>query len=259
MIPQLTKYRVQNKKEQLESLGHTVWVVNLSDFQMGYAENASMIIIYRAPLDGQLIEMIQLAKKYNKAILYDIDDLVIDTKFTNQLNYVQQLSEPEKRKYDQGVINYGEMMKLCDGVVTSTKKMKEELLDYKELVILNRNLANQELVEISQRAIKPFDAKETSIKIGYFSGSITHNENFELIKPAVLQLLEKHQTLELHLVGHLDLPDDLKPFKQRIKTHAFVDWKKLPELISEIDINIAPSWIRFLTKLNLKLNGLKQL
>lgn len=240
VIPQLTKYRVQNKKEQLESLGHTVWVVNLSDFQMGYAENASMIIIYRAPLDGQLIEMIQLAKKYNKAILYDIDDLVIDTKFTNQLNYVQQLSEPEKRKYDQGVINYGEMMKLCDGVVTSTKKMKEELLDYKELVILNRNLANQELVEISQRAIKPFDAKETSIKIGYFSGSITHNENFELIKPAVLQLLEKHQTLELHLVGHLDLPDDLKPFKQRIKTHAFVDWKKLPELISEIDINIAP-------------------
>lgn len=240
VIPQLTKYRVQNKKEQLESLGHFVWVVNLSDFQMGYAENASMIIIYRAPLDGQLIEMIQLAKKYNKAILYDIDDLVIDTKFTNQLNYVQQLSEPEKRKYDQGVINYGEMMKLCDGVVTSTQKMKEELLDYKELVILNRNLANQELVEISQRAIKLFDAKETSIKIGYFSGSITHNENFELIKPAVLQLLEKHQTLELHLVGHLDLPDDLKPFKQRIKTHAFVDWKKLPELISEIDINIAP-------------------
>lgn len=239
-IPQLTKYRVQNKKEQLESLGYTVWVVNLSDFQMGYAEHASSIIIYRAPVNNQLIELIQLAKKYDKPVLYDIDDLVIDTKFTDQLNYVQQLSEPEKRKYDQGVINYGEMMKLCDGVVTSTQKMKEELISYKKLVLINRNLANQELVEISQRSIKQDEAKDSVVKIGYFSGSITHNENFELIKPAILQLLKKHQTLELHLVGHLDLPDDLKSFKQRIKMHSFVDWKKLPALISEVDINIAP-------------------
>lgn len=240
VIPQLTKYRVQNKKEQLESFGYDVWSVNLSSFQMGYAEHASHIIIYRAPLDNKLIDLIHLAKKYNKVILYDIDDLVIDTKYTDQLTYVKELSIAEKQNYDNGVINYGEMLKLCDGVVTSTQKMKSELLNYKELVLVNRNLANVELVQLSQEAMKQGDEVNDIVKIGYFSGSITHNENFELIKGAIIKLLEKHDNVELHLVGHLDLPSDLKGLSDRIKTHSFVPWQKLPELICEVDINLAP-------------------
>ena len=239
-IPQLTNYRVMNKKEQLESLGFTVWVINLSSFQMGFAEHASHIIIYRAPINPQLIELLHLAQKYRKKVLYDIDDLVIDTEYTDQLSYVQQLTETEKRNYDSGVISYGEMMKLCDGVVTSTQKMKDELYKYKDLVLLNRNLANQELVKISKNTVKQYIMEEDSVKIGYFSGSITHNENFELVKQAIIQLMEKYNHVELHLVGHLDLPDDIKPFQDRVKVHPFVNWEELPQLISEVDINIAP-------------------
>ncbi|MGX7244025.1 rhamnan synthesis F family protein [Enterococcus quebecensis] len=239
-IPQLTKYRVQNKIEQLESLGYDVWSVNLSSFQMGYAEHASHIVIYRAPLDNKLIDLIHLARKYNKVVLYDIDDLVIDTQYTDQLTYVKELPASEKQNYDNGVISYGEMLKLCDGVVTSTQKMQSELLNYKDLVLLNRNLANKELVELSQKVMKNYDEPNEIVKIGYFSGSITHNENFELVKDAIIKLLEKYDNLELHLVGHLDLPDDMKPFSSRIKTHPFVPWQKLPQLISEVDINIAP-------------------
>ncbi|WP_207696783.1 hypothetical protein DOK67_0000200 [Enterococcus sp. DIV0212c] len=239
-IPQLTKYRVQNKIEQLESLGYDVWSINLSSFQMGYAEHASHIIIYRAPIDNKLVELIHLARKYNKVILYDIDDLVIDTKYTDQLTYVKELSAPDKQNYDNGVISYGEMLKLCDGVVTSTQKMQSELFNYKDLVLLNRNLANMELVELSQATMKNYDEIDEKVKIGYFSGSITHNENFELVKGAIIKLLEKYDNLELHLVGHLDLPSDLKPFNNRIKIHPFVAWQKLPELISDVDINLAP-------------------
>lgn len=239
-IPQLTKYRVQNKMEQLESLGYDVWSINLSSFQMGYAEHASHIIIYRAPIDNKLVELIHLARKYNKVILYDIDDLVIDTRYTNQLTYVKELSTLDKQNYDNGVISYGEMLKLCDGVITSTQKMQSELYNYKNLVLLNRNLANMKLVELSQATMKNYDEFDEKVKIGYFSGSITHNENFELVKGAIIKLLEKYDNLELHLVGHLDLPSDLKPFNNRIKIHPFVAWQKLPELISDVDINLAP-------------------
>lgn len=239
-IPQLTNYRVMNKKEQLEYLGYTVFVVKLSDFQMGYAAHASHIIIYRAPITAQLIELIRLARIDDIKVLYDIDDLVIDTTYTDQLSYVQQLPETEKRNYDNGVISYGRMLKLCDGVVTSTQKMKDELLKYKNLVLLNRNLANHELVKISQRVEKKYDFEGSSVKIGYFSGSITHNENFELVKNAITKLMKKYSHLELHLVGHLDLPDDLKLYKNRIKIHPFVTRDELPQLISEVDINIAP-------------------
>ncbi|MDT2686673.1 rhamnan synthesis F family protein [Enterococcus gallinarum] len=239
-IPQLTKYRVQNKVEQLINLGFDVWHVNLSTFQMGLAEHASHIIIYRAPYDDRLVELIRLARKYHKPVLYDIDDLVIDTKYTDQLTYVQNLSKVEKNNYDSGVISYKKMMLLCDGAIASTGSLKNELFNYQKTVLLNRNLANQELVKLSQAAIKNKTHNNEKVKIGYFSGSITHNENFELIKPAILKILEIYPQVELHLVGHLDIPKEMEKFDSQLVIHPFVDWKELPKLISEINVNLAP-------------------
>lgn len=238
-IPQLTKYRVEHKIEQLEKAGFDVWRVNLSNFQMGYAENASHIIIYRAPYTKKLADLVELAHKYGKIVLYDIDDLVIDTLYTDQLDYVQNLSRSEKLNYDLGVINYGKMLEMCDGVVTSTSKLKKELKNYTDLVLLNRNVVNDELIRISEKTVHELcDVK--NVKIGYFSGSITHNENFELIKPAILSLLKKYPNVELHIVGYLEIHKDFSEFKHRVVVHPFVEWKKLPELISQVDINLAP-------------------
>lgn len=239
-IPQCTRYRVENKAAQLKSLGFDVWVVNASSFQMGYAEHASHIIIYRTGYSEELRELCRLAKKYDKPVYYDIDDLVIDTKYTDQLTYTQNLSEVDKAAYDAGVHSYGKMMALCDQVITTTRALKEELQNYNSNVLLNRNLASEELVHISQQTLKDYSENNQTVKIGYFSGSITHNENFEMIKPAIVQILEKYPQVELHLVGYLDLPQDMKQFAGQIKMNAYVDWKELPKLISQMDINLAP-------------------
>ena len=239
-IPQCTRYRSLNKAEQLRSFGYDVWVINNSDFQMGYAEYASHIIIYRAPYSDKLAELCRLAKKYNKPVYYDIDDLVIDTKYTNLLDYTQQLSEREKIQYDSGVENYKKMLLLCDSAITTTNRLCKELQNYQEKVILNRNLASQELVEISSKNIKDYNKTTDKIKIAYFSGSITHNENFDLIKPAIVAVLSKYKNVELHLVGHLNIPRELNQFKQQIVANDYVDWKELPALISQMDINLAP-------------------
>lgn len=239
IIPQLTTYRVTNKAEQLKSLGYEVWTIPLSSFQMGHAEHASHIIIYRAGYTDKLAELCYLAKKYNKPLLYDIDDLVIDTKYTDQLEYTQRISAEEKLNYDAGVRSYGRMLSLCDGLVATTTPLKEELSKYKDLVLINRNLASKELVDISLKHIHQ-DSSDGTVRIGYFSGSITHNENFELIKPALKQLMANYPFIQLNLVGHIDVPQDLEPFKNQIKVHDFVAREKLPELIGKVDINLAP-------------------
>lgn len=239
-IPQCTRYRVENKAAQLKSLGFDVWVVNASSFKMGYAEHASHIIIYRTGYSEELDKLCQLAKKYNKPVYYDIDDLVIDTKYTDLLTYTQNLSDLEKHAYDSGVHSYGKMMALCDSVITTTRDLKDELKNYSSNVLLNRNLASQELVNLSQQTLKDYSKEDSKVKIGYFSGSITHNENFEMIKPAIVQILEKYPNVELHLVGYIDLPHDLQKFSEQIKMNDYVDWKELPKLISQVDINLAP-------------------
>lgn len=239
-IPQCTRYRVINKAEQLRSFGHEVWTVNASDFQMGYAEYASQIIIYRTPYSEQFKQLVELAHKYNKPVFYDIDDLVYDTSYTDQLDYVKTLGKEEKEAYDSGVRSYGKLMELCDAFITSTTDLKNELLKLGKPVYLNRNLASEELISISEQAIAKTIKDKKKIKIGYFSGSITHNENFDLIRSAILKILKEFPQTELHLVGHLTIPDEMKNYKKQLIVHDFLDWTLLPSLVADMDINLAP-------------------
>ena len=240
IIPQCTRYRVLNKAEQLRKHGFEVKVVNLSEFELTQAQNASHIIIYRSPISPELLRLCHLAKDYGKPIFFDIDDLVFDTLYTDQLSYTKGLPHHEKEKYDANVRNYGYMLENCDGAITSTNQLQKELKKYQSKVLLNRNLASDELISISSQFLKDYSHVSDVVKIGYFSGSISHNENFELIKPAIKQLLKKYSNVQLHIVGILDIPKDMKPFENQIVTHDYVDWDKLPVLISEVDINLAP-------------------
>lgn len=239
-IPQCTRYRVINKAEQLRSFSHEVWTVNASDFQMGYAEYASQIIIYRTPYSEQFKQLVELAHKYNKPVFYDIDDLVYDTSYTDQLDYVKTLGKQEKEAYDSGVRSYGKLMELCDAFITSTTDLKNELLKLGKPVYLNRNLASEDLISISEQAIAKTIKDKKKIKIGYFSGSITHNENFDLIRSAILKILKEFPQTELHLVGHLTIPDEMENYKKQLIVHDFLDWTLLPSLVAEMDINLAP-------------------
>ena len=240
IIPQCTRYRVLNKAEQLRKNGFAVKVVNASEFSLAQAQYASHIIIYRSPWSAQLQLLCDLAQDEHKPVYFDIDDLVFDTLYTDQLSYTQGLSEKEKGNYDAGVKNYGKMLAACDGAITSTTQLKEELIKYKDTVLLNRNLASSELIAVSSQFLKEDFGADDRIKIGYFSGSISHNENFELIKPAIKEVLDNYPFVELHIVGHLDIPQDMKQYTQRIIIHEYVDWKALPQLISQVDINLAP-------------------
>ena len=93
IIPQCTRYRVLNKAEQLRKNGFAVKVVNASKFSLDQAQYASHIIIYRAPWSAQLQLLCDLAREEHKPVYFDIDDLVFDTLYTDQLSYTQGLSE----------------------------------------------------------------------------------------------------------------------------------------------------------------------
>lgn len=61
------------------------------------AQFASHIIIYRAPFNDMLKEICRAAHIKNRPVYFDIDDLVFDTKFTDELEFTQGLSKREKK------------------------------------------------------------------------------------------------------------------------------------------------------------------
>lgn len=268
MVPHPPRYRVTHQREQLEACNFTTDCVYYEDLNPKVVNDYRSFVFFRCPYTDQVGELINQAKALNRLVLFDIDDLVIDTKYTDTIPYVMSLNEDEKKVYDDGVKRMGKTLKLCDAAITTTERLAEELSNYVSEVFINRNTASERMYELSEMAIferdilpnmkeeevpanvykslyiraknKSEKRKQSGIHIGYFSGSITHNDDFEMIKPALMSVLKEFPNVKLHLVGELDLPKELLQFKKQIIAEEFTDWERLPRLIASVDINLAP-------------------
>ena len=242
ILPHPYRYRVLNQIEQLNS----GFLASVDIFYLRLNPLISLdfrvIIFYRCPWTEDVEKTIILAKSLNKKVLFDIDDLVIDKKYTDLIPYVQSLLGEEKKIYNDGVSRMRKTLKLCDGAITTTEILSKELKNYVSEVFINRNVASEEMFKLSEYAIKNKIKKKNINEtiIGYFSGSITHNEDLKMIIPVFIKILQEFKFVKLFLMGEIDIPDELKQYSSQIIKKPFVDWKKLPELISKVDINIAP-------------------
>lgn len=264
-VPHPVRYRVDHQIEQLEAVGMTARKVDAWDLVEDHVRLARTFVIFRCPYWDFIEHFVELAHQLNKRVLYDIDDLVIDTAYTDKIKYLDTLSPEDRAGYDDGVRRMGRTMALCDGVITTTEQLALELRRYKETVFVNRNVASEEMLALSERAAYERDvlpglaesevpkedrhrwelarrrrAERTGFSLGYFSGSITHNDDFQMILPAVVRLMRDYPDVKLHVVGELDLPEALEPFSDRVVRMPFSPWRRLPQMLSFVDVNLVP-------------------
>ena len=241
-LPQVKRYRVDHQIEQLRSNGMSADLIDdsvLSNEDMKYYR---CFVFCRYPHTDKAEEFIQRAKSYNKTIIFEIDDLVFDTKYTDGIRVVSEMNKEDRQLYDSGVNRCGQTLKLCDYAITTTQPIADELAKYENLkeVFVNRNVASDEMVMLSQKAIKQIPRNDDTVTIGYFSGSITHNEDFEMVLPALIKLMRSNDNVRLHVGGILDSRPELDEFGDRVTTEGFIDWRSLPAAIRRCDINLAP-------------------
>lgn len=239
-LPHPKRYRVDHQIEQLEAYGMSASFVDYDKLTLDEIKYYRGFVFFRCPITETVEEFIKIAKQHNKTVFYDIDDLVIDEKYTNTIEYLKTLSKEEKELYDDGVDRMRRTLELCDYAITTTERLATELSNYIDEVYINRNVASEKMVELSHQAMKNIKRDESKVILGYLSGSITHNEDFELILPTLTKIMKENENVYLKIVGLLDIPDSLKEFEDRMIAAPFVDWQSLPEIIASIDINLAP-------------------
>lgn len=239
-LPHPERYRVDHQVEQLRAANLYTEKIFYEDLTLEKLKYYRAFIFFRCPITPIIEEFIKQAKIENKIVFFDIDDLVIDKKYTNTIKYLDSMTEEERKVYDDGVDRMQKTLTLCDYAITTTERLKVELEHYVKEVYINRNVASEKMVELSFEALKKKDTTREDVIMGYLSGSITHNPDVELIKEILIKMLKKHDNLKLKLVGEIDLPKDLEPFRARILIEPFVDWQVLPDIIASIDINLAP-------------------
>lgn len=239
-LPHPSRYRVDHQREQLEANGLSTDKIYYENLTLDKEKYYRAFVFFRCPITDTVKEFIEKAKYNNKIVFYDIDDLVFDKEYTKTIKYLDKMSKDELNLYYDGVKRMGDTLKLCDYATTTTEALAKELNKYVKETFVNRNVASERMCELSMAAIKNVKKDGDKVILGYLSGSITHNPDFELILPSIIKTMEKHDNVYLKIVGLLDIPKELDKYKDRILTAPFVDWEKLPELIRSIDINLAP-------------------
>lgn len=234
------RYRVHHQIEQLEAFGVSCDKVDYEKLTLDYLSRYRGFVFYRCPILPVIEEFIKLAKENNKTCFYDIDDLVYDTKYTDKVKCVCEMSKPERDLYNDGVIRMGKTLDLCEYGITTTKRLQTEMKKRLKDVYINRNVMSDEMLKFSVKALKEVKKDDSKIVIGYLSGSITHNDDFKLIMSDIVKILKEYDNVYLQLVGYLDLPEEMNSVKDKILVSPFVDYRELPSLIRSIDINLAP-------------------
>jgi len=266
-VPHPIRYRVDHQIQQLRAAGLTASKKDAKDLKLVDVCKARAFVIFRCPYTSRVGTFIELAKKLNKKVYYDIDDLVIDRKYTDTIKYLETMIPCERDLYDEGVERMGRTLRECGSAITTTERLAQELGTIVPEVFVNRNTASERMLALSNRAARErFDlpvmsedevsSKEAAhhrwaiqqselrnnsdVIIGYFSGSITHNDDIDYILPVLVDVMKARPNVKLMFAGILDVPQELEPFRDRLIAHEFCRWIRLPDMIVKADINIVP-------------------
>lgn len=238
-LPHPARYRIDHQIEQLAANGLTASQVFFEDLTDDLAAYYRVFVVFRAEYDERVVSLVKKAKSYNKTVIYDIDDLIIDRKYTQDIPYIKSLPDIEREAYLSGVDSIQRMLRMCDHAVTTTEVLADKLKEFIPDVYINRNTASQEMVRLSLEA-QGTKKKHSDVIIGYFSGSITHDDDMRMVITALSRIMDRYSNVRLMIAGEITVPRELKPFSDRLISVQFVDWRKLPGLIASVDINLIP-------------------
>ena len=135
-----------------------------------------------------------------------------------------------------------ESLELVDGVITTQSFLQSQLqetFDYPVWVV--PNFLNHEQWDYSeslrQESLQPADDAPI---IGYFSGSASHNRDYQIAAEGLRTVLEYYPQARLRIAGYLDAPDRLEEFSSRIDRLPFMDFLGLQRAIAEVTLNLSP-------------------
>lgn len=239
-------YRTRHVAEELEFNGFKCAVaVQDNPFLTSYVNKFSIFIFHRTLYTEKIQKIIKEIKKQNKTIIFETDDLVYDPKYLKYMDYYQKMNNLERKLYENGV--GGEILRddYVKVATTTTKFLANKLQEEDKKVFIVPNKLSVEDVKNAKEAcsdrLKTCNCKQGVIKLGYFSGTISHNKDFATITEPLVTIMEKYQNTELLLVGPLDIESELaQRFADRIKQLPYVKRSKHFANITKCDINLAP-------------------
>lgn len=212
------------------------------------ADLADVIVLARVQYDLDVERFVDRARRRNAVVLFDLDDLVFDSKFAPLLMHSLNQSLGWRGPWDYWYAYMGRIgstLALCDGAVTTNAFLAAHLKAHSgRNVAVVPNFLNREQMEVSDRiwmAKKASKfARDEHLNLGYFSGSPSHARDFAILHPVLTDLCDTRADIRVRLAGYLDPSFTLTHHPDRIDVLPFTDFINLQRFIGATELNLAP-------------------
>ena len=237
------RYRVEHQAEALRLMGLTVDTATYDRVDYGaILDQYRLFILHRVPYTPAVEELIHRATDAGKPVLFDVDDLVFNEKIAGDIKALRDFAPNERALYIDGMLRYKRTLSLSSASTVTTESLRMAILSlFPDVpVAVVRNFVSDEMVRLANEALALPAEADRCIRIAYFSGTRTHQQDFAECAPALARVLNDNAQTRLMIVGPLDIPEELKPVRRQIEVVPFVPWRELPQLIRRVAINLAP-------------------
>jgi GT2 family glycosyltransferase/glycosyltransferase involved in cell wall biosynthesis len=238
------RYRCDHQAEQL-SLAQLN--TDTGEYPSSVLANAAgrwnCVVLHRVPFDDVVDGFLQEAHECGTRVLFDADDLVFDPDTTEHVSGLQSMRRYERERMLQSIGLQHETLRRCDAVLTATEPLRETAGKLHPCVFLSPNVVSMAMVAQADAALARRHLARTEgreVTIAYFSGTPTHDVDFLAAADSVLDVLEERANVRLLVVGHLELDRRFRRVEERVERIAFQPWWRLPKILVEVDVNLAP-------------------
>ncbi|KAA6187849.1 glycosyltransferase [Thiohalocapsa marina] len=242
-------YRVRNPVDALNRLGlRAAWLPPTEALQaLDGGHRPSTLILHRLPWSDTAEQLCALARSAGAQIGFDIDDLVFDGEVlaAGDISFVNALEPSQLPFWQTLVAALEETARRVDFMLVPTETLARHARRVCQRVILVPNGFSPENLALAGGCWRLPDtddsrlAEDTPVRIGYASGTATHDADFAPLVPVLRDVLSRHPQARLCVVGTLDLALDALP-KGQLERRPLVPHINLGAELARFDINLIP-------------------
>lgn len=239
------RYRCQHAIESLEFAGRSAGMLCFPCRSPdAWLDTSGAVVLQRVPYDASIEAFCARARSAGKALIFDLDDLLFDDAHVSELDE-SVFASPFERDWARGHAGrVGRTLALCDVVTVSTERLREAVLArFGALpVVVLPNVVSRAMQRDFERAVRAQEdaAADAPVRVGFFSGTPTHDDAFASIAPALDAVLRARPSVRLVLTGPVSLPTSLSAHESRVERRPLQGAEAYPTALRDVDVHVAP-------------------
>jgi glycosyltransferase involved in cell wall biosynthesis len=240
---QSMRYRAHNVLEALALLG--VQGIFLAQEQIPSHLDSllshDLIVLVRLPQNHYTRMATEAARRRGVPVAFDIDDYLFEPWVMPYIEVFQRMPRAVALRI---LDTMGASLLDCDYFIGSTSYLAEKAASLGKPSFTLPNGLNALQLDLARQALRQRQERPRDglTRLGYFSGTHTHQADFRVVYPALMDVLRHHREARLVIVGDLDVGEfpGLTLHAEQIEILPLRPWTQLPEILAAIDINLIP-------------------